>query len=53
MTYQATFNEKGKVSAVPTKLGEHPQLEKQASLFTHQETEARKKNWLDSNKKEK
>ena len=45
MTYQAMFTPEGRITAIPTKLTENPQLERQGSIFNWQETEARLDQW--------
>ena len=49
MAYQAMFTETGRITAIPTSLGEHPPAEQQSDLFTWSDTEARREAW---NKKE-
>ena len=45
MTYQAMFTPEGRITAIPTKLTEHPQLEQQGNIFNWEETEARLDQW--------
>ena len=45
MTYQAMFTPEGRITAIPTKLTEHPQLEHQGNIFNWQETRARLDQW--------
>ena len=45
LTYQAMFTETGRITAIPTKLTEHPQLEHQGNIFNWQETRARLDQW--------
>jgi len=45
LTYQAMFTETGRITAIPTKLTEHPQLEHQGNIFNWQETKARLDQW--------